>query len=504
MRTTGRSAVRRLLIPADEAALIKYQIELIARPAIVKSGLQRLCSHLEAGRLLTDPGPLRNTIVGLVFTGSPLVRRWCYKALAYLGKPDDIVTLSEKMRTESDPENQTWIMSAIFSLSRAGTVLDVCREAGAEYSDAMALAALLYGKGAINRIGADLPKVNVDTADPLTLKWCALLAGYEKAPPNLLHPHYENRALLGALNAHDAAEVAEYSVWALWKSPEFTMDDLAIQPHQYLSQPENVRRWTNRLIAQTPSFLAANLDLFDDLYDDAALKAREGLALGIRDVHIPELQPHVMQWYGQEIDTDLREIILEHMDVSDDGDTDLFDLLYDQYNRAEAEGSLRRRLRAAVSGRSGKLFQAFRSIDAASYVIGNSAALFANDQSQGSLLTMSTNNTTFNIGRDLNAQNVAGGDMVAIANESVQQLKQEDAGVANVLEQIIALAREKGAFTAEQSTELLVAVDAVAKEPSQENKGKLLDKMKALAGVVSVASAATKLPELIAVVSSWF
>ena len=94
--------------------------------------------------------------------------------------------------------------------------------------------------------------------------------------------------------------------------------------------------------------------------------------------------------------------------------------------------------------------------------------------------------------------------MVAIANESVQQLKQEDAGVANVLEQIIALAREKGAFTAEQSTELLVAVDAVAKEPSQENKGKLLDKMKALAGVVSVASAATKLPELIAVVSSWF
>ena len=282
------------------------------------------------------------------------------------------------------------------------------------------------------------------------------------------------------------------------------MDDLAIQPHQYLSQPENVRRWTNRLIAQTPSFLAANLDLFDDLYDDAALKAREGLALGIRDVHIPELQPHVMQWYGQEIDTDLREIILEHLAVSDDGDTDLFDLLYDQYNRAEAEGSLRRRLRAAVSGRSGKLFQAFRSIDAASYVIGNSAALFANDQSQGSLLTMSTNNTTFNIGRDLNAQNVAGGDMVAIANESVQQLKQEDAGVANVLEQIISLAREKGAFTAEQSTELLVAVDAVAKEPSQENKGKLLDKMKALAGVVSVASAATKLPELIAVVSSWF
>lgn len=503
MRTAGRSAVRRLFIPTDEASLIKYQIELVARPAVVKSGLQRLCAHLESGLFLSDPGPFRNAIVGLVFTGSPMVRRWCYKALAHLGRAEDIKTLSERMRTESDQENQTWIMSAIFSLSRAGTVLDVCREAGAEYSDAMALAALLYGKGAIERIGSDLPQVNVDTADALTLKWCALLAGYEKAPPNLFHPHFENRALLGVLNAHDVAEVAEYSVWALWKSPEFTMGDLTIPSDQYLSRPENVRRWTNRLIAKNPPFLAANLDLFDDLCDDYALKAREGLALGIRDIHIPELQPHVMRWFGREDDGDLRELILEHMAVSDDGDTALFELLYDQYSRAEVGGSLRRRLRAAVSGQSGRLFQAFNTIDSASYLMGNSAALFGDNQPQGSLLTMNTSNTTFNIGRDLNAQNVAGGNMVAVANESVQQLKQDNAALADVLEQIIALTREQGALTTEQSTTLLGAVDAVAKEPTNENKGKLLDTLKTLAGVVSVASAATKLPELIAVVSSW-
>lgn len=503
MRTTGRVAVRLLPIPKDEAALIKYQIELVARPAVVKSGLQRLCGHLEAGRFLPDPGPIRNTIVGLVFTGNTMVRRWCYKVLVHLGRADDIRTLSERMRTETDQENQTWIMSAIFGLSRGGTVLEVCREAGAEFSDAMALAALLYGEGAIGRIGSDIPKINIDSADALTLKWCALLAGYEKAPPNLFHPRLENRALLGVLNAHDTAEVAEYSVWALWKSPEFTMNDLAIPAHQYLSRPENVRRWTNRLIAQTPPFLAANLDLFDDLYDDNALKAREGLALGIRDVHIPELQPHVMRWYGQEHDGDLRELILEHMAVSDDGDTALFELLYDEYNRGEAGGSLRRRLRAAASGRSGRLFQAFTKIDAASFLVGNSATLFEANQSQGSLLTMNTNHTTFNIGRDLNAQNVAGGDMVAIANESVQQLKQDNAALADVLEQIIALTRAEGAFDKQQSTQLLQAVDAVAKDPSRENKGKLFDTLKTLAGVVSVASAATKLPELIAVVSSW-
>ena len=116
---------------------------------------------------------------------------------------------------------------------------------------------------------------------------------------------------------------------------------------------------------------------------------------------------------------------------------------------------------------------------------------------------MTTNNTTFNIGRDLNAQNVAGGDMVAIANESVQQIKLDNVALAEVLEQIIALTREQGAFTIEQSAELLEAVDAVAKQPTRESKKKLLDTLKTLAGVVNVASAATKLPELIAVVSSW-
>lgn len=501
MRSTGRSATRLLFISTDEAALIKYQIELVARPDVVKAGLQRLCGHLEVGLQLTDVGPFRNAIVGLMFTGEIMVRRWAYKALAYIGTKADIKTLSERMRSEADPENLTWIMSAIFSLSKSTTVIDVCREAGAEFSDAMALAALLYGRDALERIGTSMPQIDIENADALTLKWCALLAGYEKAPANLMHPHYENRALLGVLNAHDAVEVAEYSVWALWKSPEFTVHDLTIPSHEFLSRPDNVRRWTNRLIAKSPEFLAANLDLFDDLYDDEAVKAREGLALGIRDLHVPDLQPRIMRWYSREPDAELRELILEHMAASDERDTSLYELLRQEYGKAEVDGSLRRRLRAAVANRGGKLFQAFHFIDA-SRTIASSGELFSSNQLQGSLLTVNSN-TTFNIGRDLNAQNVAGGDMIAIDNESVQSLRQSEPDVAEVLEQIIALTREQGVLTREHSTQLLEAVNAVAKEPTKENKGKLLDKLKTAASVVSVASAATKLPELIAIVSSW-
>jgi hypothetical protein len=52
----------------------------------------------------------------LIFTGEIMVRRWSYKAIAHIGRKADIKTLTERMRTEPDPENLTWIMSAIFSL----------------------------------------------------------------------------------------------------------------------------------------------------------------------------------------------------------------------------------------------------------------------------------------------------------------------------------------------------------------------------------------------------
>jgi hypothetical protein len=499
VRNTGRAAPRKLFISSDETALIKYQIELVARPAIVKAGLQRLCGHLESGLYLTDIGSFRNTIVGLVFTGQSMVRRWAYKALAHIGQKTDIKILSDRMRSESDPENLTWIMSAIFGLSRSSTVLEVCRESGAEYSDAMALAALLYGKDAIARIGSGLPQIDVETADPLTLKWCAILAGYGKAPPNLIDPHYENKALLGVLNGHDASEVAEYSVWALWRSAEFSVEDLQIPQGDFLTRPENVRRWTNRLIAKDPRFLAQNLDLFDDLYEDESLKAREGLALGIRDVHMPELEPHVLRWLGRETEADLKELILEHMATSESADADVFDMLYESYSSASVGGSLRRRLRAAVSSRGGKLFQAFNRLDATSFMLAGSASLFADEPRAGAI----TVSNTINVGRDLNAQNVAGGDLVAIANDSVQKLKHQDAEVAEVLEQIIALTKEQNAFDPQQSAQLLAAVDNVAKEPTASNKGKLLETLKLVASGVSVASAATKIPALITTVSAW-
>jgi hypothetical protein len=112
-------------------------------------------------------------------------------------------------------------------------------------------------------------------------------------------------------------------------------------------------------------------------------------------------------------------------------------------------------------------------------------------------------NNTINVSGNLTAQNVAGGDIHAVANESVQQLKHQDANMAGVLEQIIALTKERDAFDRDQIAQVIAAVKAVASEPTWSNKSRLLSTLKAVGRTVSVASAAMKLPEFISTVSSW-
>lgn len=502
MRLSGRHALRASFISPEETALIKYQIEFVRRPAVVKSGLQRLCGHLESHRFLSDAGPFRNWIVGLISTGPTMVRRWAYKVLAHIGTKDDIPALSDRMRREEDAENLTWIMSAIFALSKAGTVIEFCRLTGAEYSEAMALAAILYGNDAIQRIGTNIPNIDIDIADPLTLKWCALLAGYGRAPPNLLHPHYENGELLGVLNSHSAEEVAEYSVWALWMSPEFTVQDLLIPQHELMARPENVRRWTNRLLAKDPEFLASNPDLFESLSCDDTPKAREGLALGIREAQIPGLQSQVVSWYGRETEGDIREILLEHMAISGAGDTDLFDLVRSEYDRANVGGGLQHRLRAAVSNRGGRLFQEFKAIDAKRVMSNSPFGLFGDNSIQSGTTNMTVNFNT-NVSGNVGALTQAGGDIVAGDINAIQLVRQQDAAVGEALEQILALAGNRAILDQNQGNELTAAVNNAARVPTPENKGKLLEYLKVLASVATISSAAVKIPELIETISSW-
>lgn len=498
------SRIRRVFISSDEADLIKYQLELVARPDVVKSGLQRLCAELESGRHLTEKGPFHTIIMGLIFKGPTYVRRWAYKAIALLGTSRDVEALSAKLKSENDAENLTWLISAIFKLSHDLSVKELCKQADADVTDAMMLASILYGDDALRRSLARLPIIDVDSADPLTLKWCALLAGYERAPPNLFHPTIENGQLLGALNFHDAHEVKEYSVWALWKATDFGMIDLALPIHELQRQPENVRRWTNRLISKGSEFLRENLDLFDTLSEDDGVSAREGLALGIRDVQIPELLPKVVRWYSSESDENLRELILEYIATRHDKDVEMHDMLIDAYAKAPSGSGLRRRLRAAVSGQSSNLFQMFNRIDAKD-LVSKGEDLFnirENGGSGGS--TVTNNNTTFNIHGDLNTQNAVGGSMSIGDNHAIQLLSQSNPSAAKLMQEILEFSSKVKLEDEKLGSQIEQAALELSTAPNDATKGKLTESIRTAGSLASLGNFASKAPTWIEQIGNLF
>jgi hypothetical protein len=264
--------------------------------------------------------------------------------------------------------------------------------------------------------------INVDRADPLTLKWAALLAGYGRAPSNLFHPSHENAILLGELNLHPAAEVSEYSVWAFWQNPQYEISDLRIPLHSLSHYPDNVRRWINRLITKDESFVSTNLGLFDHLWEDEATNAREGLALGIRQLYVPELDEHVLDWHDHESEDSIRELLLEHMAFSSPQSEHYSDIVQEQFLRAGRFSGIRKRLLAASEGK--ELYSKLRLIDLRDEV--HSADLFIPRQAEGPpIMIMGDVNvspTNFNAGRDITGQNLVGGDMIGSANAAIQSM----------------------------------------------------------------------------------
>ena len=220
----------------------------------------------------------------------------------------------------------------------------------------------------------------------------------------------------------------------------------------------------------------------------------------------------MLRWYGNEPDSGLKELILEHLALSDEVDDELQNLLGDCYKRAEVDGSLRRRLRAAVAGRGGPLYQMFKRIDVDSIGLFGGHPLFSEVNLGNGGVTV--NNNTFNVGRDIVAQNVAGGNASAVASRSNQIFGPSNGEIASILERVISLSRERDLAGDECAGKLVAAAEDVSRAPTHAAKRNLLDVLKsaskivaigsaAAADVGSLASTAEKIKGLIDAVSSW-
>lgn len=483
-------------IDAEEAALIHYLMRLHGqRPASAKAGLQRLCAHYEAGRRAPLTGPItrdvfRDLVIRLFWSTDILVRRWSFKAANWVCRADDCQALNERMSSEEDTENLTWAMAALLGLSQKREI-DAHNVAGRiEITPAMRLASRLFIRKPQLILLEPMPLISINSDDFMLLKWASLLEGYGQAPGELFEGRHPTGASLEELTLHPDPEVAEYSVWARWRGEGYGFANLGIDVDRVQTLPGNVKRWAYRLITKEPSAALAHLDMLQEITEtELDKRAREGLALGMRNLQLLELEPIVLDWYEGKPEDEVRFPLLEHMAANADHSGEYETETVKVFGEAQGDQPLRNRLLAASSGT--RVNQLLRAIDRKER-IGTAISDYAQNE-KGLFMN------TVNIYGDGNAIGSVSGDVFNSTVSAVASMKNVSVNEKEFLESVLKFIGEADIRPSEKVA-VATAVKDITDNPSKENKLSLIGALQTLGAtsgsIVAVVEGVNKLCEL--------
>jgi hypothetical protein len=469
---------RRLLSDA-EVNYVNFGLQLAVPPTEQKRTLQRLCEWFEDGRLIQDAASTRQLIHSLIGSEHVLVRRWAIKALALIGHPEDFRRIADRLRVEEDAEAQTWGVTGLVKNAGDRGLNELCELAGLSNSAAISLAARLYAPKTWIANHADETRISLED-DELTLKWAIFLIAYGRAPIDLFHPKYSNEVFLGELNAHDADDISEYSIWGLWERPDFGATYARIPLDQAQKHPESVRKWLYRLATQSPGEVGLDPDALSNLRRDESIRAREGLAQGVFDLPPAEFGGEVLEWYTIEPDARVRENLLASMAGRSAESDDFADAVRTQFEKEAPDSAMRHRLKAASVGTP--LYPVLRRLDIAAERARQGILEFGN-QNITVMGDYKVSETNLNVGGNFAAQTVAVGDMFNSANGAIQQLQRSDEGTARALQQVLDMLQRSKAVPG--GNDVAEAVKLVAEAPTLENKKSLVDRVKSWAGAAA-------------------
>lgn len=489
----GRNAGVSRFLSDSEVNFLRFGLRLEATSILQKRTLQSLCEFYEVGRQISDAAQIRQMIHSHLGAKEAVVRRWAMKALALIGHPDDFSRIVDRLRVESDVEAQTWGVAGLVKNGRELGFGDLCAAAGLDRSSALALAARLYAPGKWLESNAEPHGISLQD-DQLTLKWATFLIGYGRAPEDLFDPRHPNELFLGELNNHDAPEISEYSIWALWERKEFSAGFCKIPLAEADKHPESVRKWLYRLATKSPELVGLDADALGVLRRDESVRAREGLALGAIDLNPTMFAKEIGDWYSTEPSPQVQEYLLASMASRSAEERDYADLVELRFGREQVDSGLRRRLLAASIGTP--LYQNLKAIDMSGS--GDRQGLLMYDRPP--IVIVKGDNymsgPTLNVGGSLNAQNVAVGDMINSANAAIQRLERTDAGTVEVLRDVLAMLGNSP--TKAGGAELVAAVEKIAKEPTAENKDGLVETLRGFgAKAAALGSAVVGIDKLI-------
>jgi nucleoside phosphorylase len=296
---------------------------------------------------LSNPHPVKVVLLGLLNDESEKVKRWALNSLALLGTGRDADPIVHAvLRNRGEPDLVGAGISALAALVPPERLTQMLMKHDMPLEGGLLLAAAQQTP----LFDAHLRglKLDVDKAVASDLRMGSLLVGLRRAPDHLFSPRHPNSTIIGELNTHDDALVAQYSVWAIVESPELSLRDLKLHIEDVESLPENVRGWIYRLIATSRETAETYQDVLQTGSRDASADTREGLAAGIRDVVYEGIEPFVIEWFLREQSDSVRQRLLEHMAAHGHAFPRYAEIVLGIYRQAGKGSLIRVRLEAAA------------------------------------------------------------------------------------------------------------------------------------------------------------
>ena len=388
---------------------LKSQIET-GDPARTKKALQEICKHYRDGYRVhpNQLAGLEQSVVGLLYTqgSDEKVRRWALNTIARLGRePQCMEAVMHTLKQyENEPQTSAAAIAAIFRMSRKAK--QILKRLSFD-EQMVTLAALQHVEA--NRLDLSALPINVENASSDLLKLALVVVGVDRAPPNMMHPRFENSELVKALGGHHDNIVAQYTVWAITENPSLNLSDIGIDIRLVEEQPANVRAWIFRLIAMTAEDAERNFEYVELGSRDPAVEARAGLAVGLKGTYFDGLEALVTDWFISEPEAEVRQHLLDNM-IRQAGNCASYEgLVVEIYEKEPTGSSLRKRMEATAAGTS--LYARLRRAD-------RSGDLFEG--------VINVTNNTFNIKGGIQGGAVSlGGDATNIGSTTSNQYNQQ-------------------------------------------------------------------------------
>lgn len=366
-------AERRLrFIDSSLANYLKTEIEngsLVRR----KQALQQLCKFSWQGLSLRqrDRIGMELTVLGVLSSSysDEKVRRWALVVLGYIGRKE--VSTKAVMQALNDyPDEPQVIAAAIATLFRydSASAQNLISHRGCCTPEMATLAALQTTDP--KQLNLSNVRIDINKAEPISLKLALLLVGLDKAPDNIFDPKYPNATIVKILGTHDEPVVSQYSVWAAAQNPRLGTEDIGIKLTKIDDQPANVRSYVYQIFASDKRTSIKRHDIIFQGSVDPSEEARLGLAVGLRDSYYDGLEEIVLQWFKDEDDDDIRFYILDHIVAQANKLGTYKEIALQEYRAMMFDGQKRMRLEAAAAGK--ETFTEFRKM----YVMEEAGGLF--------------------------------------------------------------------------------------------------------------------------------